>query len=261
MKDAFIRKQIFQGIFNRLRDVLIHKNDIIEVMEQADQALSRDILKKRASHNILIKFCYIVSTHSVFNVFMTLIIVANTVILALDRFGISEKEQNINNIINYIFFSFYLLEMALKLIGLGIKQYFKDRYNAFDFVIVLLSSVDVLLTQSNLLKSSGTKAVQTLRGVRLLRVFKLAKTWQTLQDQLRTIGNTIKDISIFTVLLFLFMVIFSLLGMEWFAYKVKFNEDNQVDLNSDGPWPNGNFNNFLYALLTVFVILTGDQWS
>ena len=40
------------------------------------------------------------------------------------------------------------------------------------------------------------------------------------------IGRTLKDISNFTVLLFLFMFTYALLFMEIFAYKVYFNEDN-----------------------------------
>mmetsp|Transcript_29253 Transcript_29253/g.28352 ORF Transcript_29253/g.28352 Transcript_29253/m.28352 type:complete len:150 (-) Transcript_29253:2749-3198(-) len=57
------------------------------------------------------------------------------------------------------------------------------------------------------------------------------------------------------------MFIFALLGMEFFAYKVHFNENNEVDLDSTLPYPDGNFNDFAQALLTIFVVLTGDAWS
>jgi hypothetical protein len=70
-----------------------------------------------------------------------------------------------------------------------------------------------------------------------------------------------KDISTFLILLFLFIFIFSLLGTELFAFKVKFNSNNEIDLNYDGPYPDSTFNNFFNAILTVFVILTGDTWS
>jgi len=52
-------------------------------------------------------------------------------------------------------------------------------------------------------------------------VFKLAKNWRTLQGLLKTIGRTISDIRDFTILLFLFMFVFCLLGMDFFAEKVK----------------------------------------
>lgn len=90
---------------------------------------------------------------------MTLTIVANTCILATDHYHISDRQVRITDIVNYVFYSMYVVELLLKLTGLGIKYYFKDRYNAFDFVIVLLSTVDIIITQSKLVEFTGSKAV------------------------------------------------------------------------------------------------------
>ena len=50
------------------------------------------------------------------------------------------------------------------------------------------------------------------------------------------IGKTIKDISNFTVLLFLFIFTYAMLGMELFAYKIRFDEDgNPIDLSNINP--------------------------
>lgn len=58
-----------------------------------------------------------------FNVFITLCIVLNTVLLAMDKYPIHKEEyemqQMFNNILSWIFFG----EMILKLIGLGFKEY------------------------------------------------------------------------------------------------------------------------------------------
>jgi hypothetical protein len=51
-----------------------------------------------------------------------------------------------------------------------------------------------------------------------------------------------KDISNFSVLLALFVFIYSLLGMELFAYRVKFDENDVVDEN--GQSPRTNFDEF-----------------
>ena len=67
--------------------------------------------------------------------------------------------------------------------------------------------------------------------------------------------------STFSILLLLFMFTYTLLGMELFAYKAKFNKDDEVDLSDNGEYTNYNFNTFLEAFLSVFVVLTGDQWS
>ena len=64
----------------------------------------------------------------------------------------------------------------------------------------------------------------------------------------------------FSILLFLFMYAFSLLGMELFANKVKFAEDNSLDLENGEP-PDSNFDTLLNAFATVFIVLTADGWS
>ena len=56
------------------------------------------------------------------------------------------------------------------------------------------------------------------------------------------------------------MFIYSLLGMELFAYKAAFNADNEVDLEN-GEYPNSNFNNFLDAFASVFIVFANDGWT
>ena len=69
-------------------------------------------------------------------------------------------------------------------------------------------------------------AISAFRGVRLLRVFKLARSWTSFRELLEKIGMAVIDISNFSVLLFLFMFVYTLLGMELYAYRVAFNQDN-----------------------------------
>lgn len=65
--------------------------------------------------------------------------------------------------------------------------------------------------------------------MRLLRVIKLMRTWSDLQDILGKIGDSLKDISYFTILLVLYMYIMALLGMELFANLARYDkEDNLV---------------------------------
>ena len=113
-----------------------------------------------------------------FKVFIILCIIANTVILALDRADRSNETIEILDYINLAFYSIFALEMIIKVIGLGIKEYFKDKFNGFDFAIVIISSIDVALNRSSIFSVKGSKAIQALRAFRLLRIFKLAKTWK-----------------------------------------------------------------------------------
>lgn len=73
----------------------------------------------------------------------------------------------------------FIIEMLIKLFGLGIRGYFQDLFNAFDCVVVLSSIIDLFV--SNLLNTQTSGAITALRAFRLLRIFKLAKSWKRLQ--------------------------------------------------------------------------------
>lgn len=97
------------------------------------------------------------------------------------------------------------------------------------------------------------------RGFRIFRLFKIVKNWKKLQELLYTIGNTMKDIRNITVLMVLVMFTFTLLGMELFSNKVKIHEDQ--DLAASGDSPRANFDSFLMAFTTIFIVLTGEDWN
>ncbi len=62
------------------------------------------------------------------------------------------------------------------------------------------------------------------------------------------------------MLLFLFMFTYTLLGMEMFAYKVQFDANDKINVSS-GSSPDSNFDFFLEAFASVFIVLANDGWS
>lgn len=118
----------------------------------------------------------------------------------------------------------FVVEMIIKLFGLGFEEYARDSFNLFDAFIVVISMVDMIVT-ATLSDASPTGALSAFRGVRLLRVFKLARSWSSFREILAKILVTMKDVSTFSVLLLMFMFIFALLGMELFGFKVLFHND------------------------------------
>jgi hypothetical protein len=101
------------------------------------------------------------------------------VCLALDKYPPDQELQAILDIFNLTFFCIFFLEMLLKIAGLGPSQYIKDQFNLFDCIIVTLSVIDVVVTYSMRALDGGNKggAISAFRAFRLLRVFKLAKSW------------------------------------------------------------------------------------
>lgn len=95
-------------------------------------------------------------------------------------------------------------------------------------------------------------AITVFRSFRLFRIFKLARSWTSLKRLLKVLVTALSDIKNFSVLVLLFMIISALLGMEMFAYR--------ADLGNS-EYPRMNFNNFYDSMLTVFALLTNEDWN
>ena len=108
-----------------------------------------------------------------FNVFIILMIVSNTIIIATDKHPITNFHSMVLEYSNYVFYTIFTLEMVIKLLGLGFRVYIKDRFNIFDSILVLLNTVDIILSLANVSPRNG--ALSVFRGFRILRLLKLVK--------------------------------------------------------------------------------------
>ena len=79
----------------------------------------------------------------------------------------------------------------------------------------------------------------------LALIIFLSSHWASLSNLVASLLNSMKSIASLLLLLFLFIIIFSLLGMQLFGGK--FNFDETVTKRS-------TFDNFPQALLTVFQV-------
>jgi hypothetical protein len=180
------------------------------------------MIPERALKNPVFKIMYQICTKNSFNIFITGCIILNTVLLAMDKYPIKPSESHfqhiVNNVLSWIFFG----EMVIKLLGLGLKDYSSDSFNLFDCAVVMISLIENLIEWVGI-DFGGGGAISALRAIRLLRVFKLARSWTSFRELLKKIVITLKDITNISVLLLLFMFIFSLVGSEMYAYKVMYN--------------------------------------
>lgn len=74
---------------------------------------------------------------------MMVCVLSNTLVLALDHYGISDDMEEVLNTLNFTFTIVFVVEMAVKLAGLGVVTYCKDNMNVFDGIVVLLSIVEM----------------------------------------------------------------------------------------------------------------------
>ena len=138
--------------------------------------------------------------HWSFTLFITVLIIANTIVLALDEYPEDPEIIKISELLNDFFTWAFVAELIIKVFGLGVREYARDSFNIFDALIVVLSLVDIIVTAaSGSDDNSGT--FSAFRGVRLLRVFKLARSWNSFREILAKIIVTMKDVSTFSILL------------------------------------------------------------
>ncbi|XP_031641038.1 voltage-dependent calcium channel type D subunit alpha-1-like isoform X3 [Contarinia nasturtii] len=179
-----------------------------------------------------------------------LLVFLNTGVLATEHHNQAPFLNEFQDKTNMVFVTLFTMEMILKIYSLGFQGYFVSLFNRFDCFVVFGSIFEILLTKYDLMPPLG---LSVLRCVRLLRVFKVTRYWRSLSNLVASLLNSIQSIASLLLLLFLFIVIFSLLGMQVFGGRFNFNELEDK--------PRSNFDTFWQSLLTVFQILTGEDWN
>ncbi|CAN0138125.1 unnamed protein product [Ectocarpus sp. 12 AP-2014] len=201
---------------------------------------------------------------------ITTLIILNTLTLALDHHPMDEDFSTVLDLLNLVFTLCFALEMALKLVALGPRGYAKDKFNLFDGLVVLSSLVELAIWPPNILTGGEGEdwggGLSALRSFRVLRILKLARGWSSMRDLLETLRKTLLDIGNFALLLLLFMFIYVLIGMQFFANRLHFAEDGRViGIGEEGYYdaevPRSNFDTLLHAFTTVFEVLSGENWN
>lgn len=123
--------------------------------------------------------------------------------------------MQMNEAVNVFLTSYFLLEMVIKVVGLGWRGYLVDPMNAFDGAVVISSLVELVV----FLKGGGRGTLSVFRAFRLMRVFKLARRWRELNKIVRTIFKSLSSIAYLSLLLLVFVFVMALLGMQIFGYK------------------------------------------
>ncbi|XP_037391696.1 voltage-dependent R-type calcium channel subunit alpha-1E isoform X3 [Pygocentrus nattereri] len=147
----------------------------------------------------------------------------------------------------FLFLGLFLTEMFLKMYGLGPRLYFHSSFNCFDCGVIVGSIFEVIW---GFFRPGMSFGISVLRALRLLRIFKITKYWASLRNLVVSLMNSMKSIISLLFLLFLFIVVFALLGMQLFGGRFTFEDYTPT-----------NFDTFPAAIMTVFQILTGEDWN
>ena len=166
----------------------------------------------------------------------TVIIIIYSSILGLKT--ISDLESShmfLFHVLDYFITIYFLVEIIIKMSAeKHLKDFFKNRWNVFDFIIVAVTLIP--------LDNSTMAAV-----ARLFRIFRVLRLITSRPELIRIIDMLIGAIpSIIDIVLLMFIIfyIYAILGN--FLFETA---------------PSGLWKNFLVAMLTLFQILTFENWS
>ncbi|ESN95222.1 hypothetical protein HELRODRAFT_128993, partial [Helobdella robusta] len=203
----------------------------------------------RIEKQIKFKVRHIVKSQGFYWLIIVLVFL-NTVFVAVEHYDQAAFLTDFlcNYYAEFVFLGLFMFEMLFKMYGLGIQIYFQSSFNIFDCVVIAGSLFEVVWAEFYKDSSFG---ISILRAMRLLRIFKVTRYWSSLRNLVISLLNSMRSIISLLFLLFLFILIFALLGMQLFGGEFNFSTGR----------PPCHFDTFTQALLTVFQILTGEDWN
>ncbi|XP_034442099.1 sodium channel, voltage gated, type VIII, alpha subunit b isoform X2 [Hippoglossus hippoglossus] len=178
---------------------------------------------------------------------ITICIVLNTLFMAMEHYPMTEQFEGVLSVGNLVFTGIFAGEMFAKLVAMDPYYYFQEGWNCFDGFIVTLSLVELGL--------ADVEGLSVLRSFRLLRVFKLAKSWPTLNMLIKIIGNSVGALGNLTLVLAIIVFIFAVVGMQLFGKSYK---DCVCKIAEDCKLPRWHMHDFFHSFLIVFRVLCGE---
>ncbi|MFA5930918.1 MAG: ion transporter [archaeon] len=170
-----------------------------------------------------------------FNYFVLLIIILSAVLVGFTlNMSIEDPWYPILNFVELIILVFFCIELLIRIFAEEKPiNFFKDPWNVFDFVIVLICFIPL-----------KDKAIYVLRLVRVLRTFRLFRAFPNLKPVVKGLVNSISSVIFVALLLGVVLYIYAVIGVSLF---------NTIDPI--------HFGSLWKGLFTLFQILTLENWN
>lgn len=211
-----------------------------------------DILK--IPQNGLRMHFYYLSKNWAFELLIVSCIVLNMLLMAVAYEGASETYMDSLEKANFAFTLVFCAEALVKITGVGIRPYFRSRWNRFDFSVVMASLADLAIgyfyhSEQSFLRI-GPQLARVFRVLRVSRLFRIFKALKSLEDLIAIISHSITAIlNVFSLSLLIYFI-YAILGVFLFH---KVGAGQILDEYS-------NFHNFGMAMTVLFRVSTGEEW-
>lgn len=195
------------------------------------------------------------------------------VLLILQLCPFSDETLRIFDTIDNIFVYVYWAEIVLKLLGMGIQEYFNDNWNIFDFILAILSlimgiSMSVIRISKTLISSKRLRFLgfsERPWWVRLTKWFKKSNfnTLGRTQDVINKAFMWLSGFKRITLLMVFIFYIYAVIGTEFLTY----SDEDYDRLKEENPnlsiyegSVSRSFQTFRDSFFWLFQILTESSW-
>ncbi|KAL4460356.1 hypothetical protein ABPG74_000107 [Tetrahymena malaccensis] len=173
--------------------------------------------------------------------------------------------------IEIFFLSVYISDVCIKIIGLGVNEYFEDYWNNFDFFMALVSLVTIIgLKYIYFIKDTkSTKLIKITKLQRVLKIFRSIRSIKLLSflklgaDALLSVQKLFHKIAICIPSVWGFVVTYFLISLSYaFIGIYLFNTNSNPIIGN--PYDQSNFadfNSIQNALLVLFQVVSESKWS
>jgi len=196
-------------------------------------------------------YAYKFTQYGLFKYLTITLAVINIVIVGLDRYPLDDTQANILDKANKVLTVLYLLEVGLRITAVSGHRYLQESFNKFEFIVAVLCIVELIGVKE-------LEAVNILRVFRVMRYMKRDYTWDNFKVLITVVFQAFTYIIDYMILLGIYMYIFAVLGMKYFAGKFKFDANGHVDL-INGTIPRANFDTLKEAYTVVFQVVVGED--
>ncbi|CAF4924585.1 unnamed protein product [Pieris macdunnoughi] len=216
-------------------------------------------------HRIQYKVWWFVTSQP-FEYAIFVLIMINTITLAMKYHNQPVEYSKALDMLNMIFTAVFALEFIFKLAAFRFKNYFGDAWNTFDFIIVLGSIIDIVVSQVNELKNQGSGLPRThvvkessipsinfFRLFRVMRLVKLLSRGEGIRTLLWTFIKSFQALPYVALLILMLFFIYAVVGMQVFG-KIAIDDETPITRNN-------HFQTFPQAILVLFRSATGEAWQ
>ena len=190
--------------------------------------------------------------------------------------------------IEWVFLAIFTLEILLKMYAFGFYMYFGKLWNIFDFVIIGAALIFDTIDEARGDDADANLILDILLILRVMRIVKILHSVSYFKSVLNTILHILPSLLTYAGVLFVFIYIFAMIGMESFKDRIKFFGKDTYDPDSLSPpdrfcgtdlenknpdlqnfkdsafyklqYCANNFNDFGSAIIVLWELVVVNQW-